>query len=81
MDEVLEALKKIESGEDAPEDRENAYDVTGILNVQLPASPDCDEVGLLKNKELPPSPNALTDNWTSRSTTPNVSGLISPSCR
>uniref|UniRef100_A0A2N9FLH2 Protein kinase domain-containing protein n=1 Tax=Fagus sylvatica TaxID=28930 RepID=A0A2N9FLH2_FAGSY len=63
MDEVLEALKKIQSGEDAPEDRENAYDVAGILNVQLPASP-----------------NVVTDNWTSNSTTPNVSGLISSSC-
>uniref|UniRef100_A0A2N9GAX9 Protein kinase domain-containing protein n=1 Tax=Fagus sylvatica TaxID=28930 RepID=A0A2N9GAX9_FAGSY len=80
MDEVLEALKKIQSGEDAPEDRENAYDAAGILNVQLPASPDCDKVGLLKNKQLPPSPNAVTDNWTSRSTTPNDSGLISSSC-
>uniref|UniRef100_A0A2N9FL65 Protein kinase domain-containing protein n=1 Tax=Fagus sylvatica TaxID=28930 RepID=A0A2N9FL65_FAGSY len=70
MDEVLEALKKIQSGEDAPEDRENAYDAAGILNVQLPASPDCDKVGLLKNKQLPPSPNAVTDNWTSSCSSP-----------
>ncbi|GMY18405.1 LEAF RUST 10 DISEASE-RESISTANCE LOCUS RECEPTOR-LIKE PROTEIN KINASE-like 1.1 isoform X1 [Fagus crenata] len=72
MDEVLEALKKIQSGEDAP-DLEMAYDDAVILNVKQPASPDCDEVGLLKTKRLPPSPEAVTDNWTSRSNTPNVS--------
>jgi serine/threonine protein kinase len=47
MDKVLEALKKIQSSEDAPEDRENVYD-DGILNVQQPASPDCDEVGIVE---------------------------------
>ena len=73
MDEVLEALKKIQSGNNDPE--EKAYDDAGILNVQQTASPDCDEVGLLKTKQLPPpSPNDVTGNWTSRSTTPNVSG-------
>ena len=73
MDEVLEALKKIKSGNNDPE--EKAYDDAGILNVQQTASPDCDEVGLLKTKQLPPpSPNDVTVNWTSRSTTPNVSG-------
>uniref|UniRef100_A0A2N9G6I2 Protein kinase domain-containing protein n=1 Tax=Fagus sylvatica TaxID=28930 RepID=A0A2N9G6I2_FAGSY len=74
MDEVLETLKKIQSGEDAPEDQEIAYDDAAILNVQQPASLDCDEFGLLKTKRLPPLPEAATDNWTSRSTTPNVSG-------
>ena len=74
MDEVLEALKKIQSGEDAPEDQEIAYDDAAILNVQQPASLDCDEFGLLKTKRLPPLPQAATDNWTSKSTTPNVSG-------
>ena len=44
MDEVLEALKKIQSGKDAHEDQEMAYDDAGILNVQQPASPDRDEV-------------------------------------
>ena len=72
MDEVLVALKKIQSGEDAP-DLEMAYDDAVILNVKQPASPDCDEVGLLKTKRLPPSLEAVTDNWTSRSNTPNVS--------
>ncbi|KAF5442368.1 hypothetical protein F2P56_035031 [Juglans regia] len=66
MEEVWEALKGIQSGKDA-----------GTLNVHPPTSPDCDEVGLLKKKhELPPSPSAVTDNWTSstRSSTPNISG-------
>ena len=74
---VLEALKNIQIGEDAPEDQEMAYDDARILNVQKPASPDSDEVGLLRNKQLPPSPEAVTDNWTSRSTTPNFSGYTS----
>nr|POE84433.1 leaf rust 10 disease-resistance locus receptor-like protein kinase-like 1.1 [Quercus suber] len=77
MYEVFEALKKIQSGEDALDVQENAYIDAEILNVQQPTSPDCYEVGLLKTKQLPPSPYAVTDNWTLRSTTPNVSGLIS----
>ncbi|KAM3691477.1 hypothetical protein ACB094_08G017200 [Castanea mollissima] len=59
MDEVLVALEKIQCGDDVPEQS---------------ASPHRDEVGLLKNKRLPLSPEAVTDNWTSRSATPNVSG-------
>ncbi|XP_050240736.1 LEAF RUST 10 DISEASE-RESISTANCE LOCUS RECEPTOR-LIKE PROTEIN KINASE-like 1.2 isoform X2 [Quercus robur] len=79
MDEVLEALKKIQSGNNDPE--EKAYDDAGILNVQQTASPDCDEVGLLKTKQLPPpSPNDVTGNWTSRSTTPNVSVTMPNGC-
>ncbi|KAG2700854.1 hypothetical protein I3760_06G017100 [Carya illinoinensis] len=65
MVEVLEALKGIQSGKDI-----------GPLNVHPPTSPDCDDVVLSeKIHELPPSPNAVTDNWTStRSSTPNISG-------
>ncbi|KAL4611880.1 hypothetical protein ACB092_08G157800 [Castanea dentata] len=74
MDEVLEALKKIQSGKDAHEDQEMAYDDAGILNVQQPASPDLDEVRALRNKRLPVSIEDVTDFWTSRPTTPNVSG-------
>lgn len=59
MDEVLVALKKIQCGDDVPEQS---------------ASPYRDEVGLLKNKRQPLPPEAVTDNWTSRSATPNVSG-------
>ncbi|XP_075634409.1 LEAF RUST 10 DISEASE-RESISTANCE LOCUS RECEPTOR-LIKE PROTEIN KINASE-like 1.1 isoform X4 [Castanea sativa] len=59
MDEVLVALKNIQCGDDVPEQS---------------ASPHRDEVGLLKNKRLPLSPEAVTNNWTSSSATPNVSG-------
>ncbi|KAM4096835.1 hypothetical protein ACJW30_08G135000 [Castanea mollissima] len=72
MDEILEALKKIQSGKDAHEDQEMAYDDAGILNVQQPASPDHDEVHVLRNKRLPLLPKDVTNFWTSRSTTPNV---------
>ncbi|KAM4084465.1 hypothetical protein ACB094_08G134500 [Castanea mollissima] len=68
MDEVLEGLKKIQSGKDAHEDQEMAYDA------QQPASPDLDEVRVLRNKRLPVSIEDVTDFWTSRPTTPNVSG-------
>uniref|UniRef100_A0A2N9G7A9 Protein kinase domain-containing protein n=1 Tax=Fagus sylvatica TaxID=28930 RepID=A0A2N9G7A9_FAGSY len=74
MDEVLEALMKIQTGEDVREDQGMAYDDGGILNVQQRASPDHDEVGLLNCKSLQPSSEAITDNWISRSTTPNISG-------
>uniref|UniRef100_A0A2N9JAL1 Protein kinase domain-containing protein n=1 Tax=Fagus sylvatica TaxID=28930 RepID=A0A2N9JAL1_FAGSY len=74
MDEVLEALMKIQTGEDVREDQGMAYDDGGILNVQQRASPDHDEVGLLNCKSLPPASEAVTDNWISRSTTPNISG-------
>ncbi|XP_065615912.1 LEAF RUST 10 DISEASE-RESISTANCE LOCUS RECEPTOR-LIKE PROTEIN KINASE-like 1.1 [Quercus suber] len=72
MDEVLEALKKIQSGKDAHEDQEMAYDDVGTLHVQHPASPDHDEVHVSKNKRLPLLPKDVTDFWTSRCTTPNV---------
>jgi serine/threonine protein kinase len=73
MDEVLEALKQIQSGNDAVEDREKGYDDDGITNVKPQISPESDEVGLLTNRPLPPSPISVTANWTSRSTTPNIS--------
>ncbi|XP_065618846.1 LEAF RUST 10 DISEASE-RESISTANCE LOCUS RECEPTOR-LIKE PROTEIN KINASE-like 1.1 isoform X2 [Quercus suber] len=72
MDEVLEALKKIQSGKDGHEDQVMAYDDAGILNVQQPASPGHDEDHVLRNKRLPLLPEDVTDFWTSRSTTPNV---------
>ncbi|XP_042981569.1 LEAF RUST 10 DISEASE-RESISTANCE LOCUS RECEPTOR-LIKE PROTEIN KINASE-like 1.1 isoform X2 [Carya illinoinensis] len=73
MDEVLKELHNIQSCKDVPKDQEKAYEDAGMLNVDTQTSPDCDEVGLLKTKQLPPSPNCVTDNWTSRSTTPNIS--------
>ncbi|XP_022640562.1 LEAF RUST 10 DISEASE-RESISTANCE LOCUS RECEPTOR-LIKE PROTEIN KINASE-like 1.1 [Vigna radiata var. radiata] len=67
MDEVLEVLKRIESGKDE----------AGRAQDEEPSSPssvDHDEVKLLMNTKLPPSPRAVTDKWNCRSTSPNVSG-------
>ncbi|ESW14943.1 hypothetical protein PHAVU_007G030900 [Phaseolus vulgaris] len=59
MDEVLEALKIIESRKDE--------------EPSSPSSADHDEVKLLMNMKLPPSPKAVTDKWKSHSTSPNFS--------
>ncbi|XP_062110057.1 LEAF RUST 10 DISEASE-RESISTANCE LOCUS RECEPTOR-LIKE PROTEIN KINASE-like 1.2 isoform X1 [Humulus lupulus] len=76
MDEVLERLMRIEDGKIETK-------VVGGSELSMstvlppPPSPECDEIGLLKNikQEQPPSPNAVTENWlSSTSTTPNFSG-------
>lgn len=82
MEEVLDELRRIESGKDGVEIVEEAdvdFDGVGVSesNVQHPppsASPEWDEVGLLKKMKQPSSPNTVTDKWESKSTTPNVSG-------
>ncbi|MED6225274.1 hypothetical protein PIB30_092127 [Stylosanthes scabra] len=68
MDEVLDELKKIEA--DGIEVSQNK-----IVHPAPPASPEWDEVGLLKNMKipLPSSPITVTDNWESKCTTPNIS--------
>ncbi|GMN38626.1 hypothetical protein TIFTF001_007856 [Ficus carica] len=64
MDEVLEELKRIESGKNKSE---NEVDGATASN-KLPSSPDCDEVGLLESmKEQPTSPSTVTENWPSSS--------------
>ncbi|XP_057733134.1 LEAF RUST 10 DISEASE-RESISTANCE LOCUS RECEPTOR-LIKE PROTEIN KINASE-like 1.1 isoform X8 [Arachis stenosperma] len=81
MDEVLDELKKIESGKDHAELQEEA-DVDGsevshnkIVHSLPPPSPEWDEVGLLKHMKIPPSssPITVTDNWESKCTTPSIS--------
>lgn len=82
MEEVLDELRRIESGKDGVEIVQEAdvdFDGVGVSesNVQHPppsASPEWDEVGLLKKMKQPSSPNTVTDKWESKSTTPNVSG-------
>ncbi|XP_062110038.1 LEAF RUST 10 DISEASE-RESISTANCE LOCUS RECEPTOR-LIKE PROTEIN KINASE-like 1.1 isoform X2 [Humulus lupulus] len=68
MDEVLERLRRIE------DEKFEIQVVDGSMlnmssNVQPPSppSPDCDEVGLFKKikQEQPPSPNDVTRNWPS----------------
>lgn len=69
MDEVLEALRRIEGGKDE----------RGHLHVRplSLSSPDHDGVKLLKNMKSMPSPKAVTDKWDSESTSPNISGQSS----
>ncbi|XP_060669334.1 LEAF RUST 10 DISEASE-RESISTANCE LOCUS RECEPTOR-LIKE PROTEIN KINASE-like 1.2 isoform X6 [Ziziphus jujuba] len=78
MEEVLETLKSIESREDSPdENQEKEFDDIRIIKSEQPPppSPECDEVGLLKNMRPPASPISVTHKWPStRSITPNVSG-------
>lgn len=92
MEEVLDELRRInECGKDEVEPVEEE-DVHGVgvsaSNVHPPPppaaaashSPIWEEVGLLKSKKLPNSPNTVTDKWESMCTTPNVSGLSSNNC-
>ncbi|KAM1942171.1 hypothetical protein ACFX15_010679 [Malus domestica] len=74
MNEVLEALKMIESGSYVPENLKPELDSESVkTSVQPPASPDSDEIGLL-NVRPPPSPVSVTQKWPStRSTSPNAS--------
>jgi len=80
MEEVLDELRRIESGKDGVEVVEEA-DVDGVGSSHSivqppPVSPEWDEVGLLKNVKImkhPSSPNTVTDKWESINTTPNAS--------
>ncbi|KAE9618731.1 hypothetical protein Lal_00047244 [Lupinus albus] len=67
MDEVLNELRKIESG------IEEAEVGVSHCNVHTPTLSEWAEVGLLKNMNQPCSPNTVTDIWESKYTTPNVS--------
>ncbi|TKY50875.1 serine/threonine-protein kinase [Spatholobus suberectus] len=67
MDVVLEVLRRIESGKDEPEVHSE-----GPLS---PTSLDHDEVKLLRNMKLIPSPKAVTDKWYSKSTSPNITSV------
>ncbi|KAG5153134.1 hypothetical protein AAZX31_10G257500 [Glycine max] len=78
MYEVLHELRRIESGKDEGKVRDEG-DVDGVAvshscaHSPPPASPEWEEVGLLKNIK-PTSPNTVTDKWESKCTTPNISG-------
>ncbi|KAM2781345.1 hypothetical protein FF1_011137 [Malus domestica] len=74
MNEVLEALKMIESGSYVPENLKPELDSESVkTSVRPPASPDSAEIGLL-NVRPPPSPVSVTQKWpSSRSTSPNAS--------
>lgn len=68
MDEVLHELQRIKSGKD-----EIDVDNVGVSDATPAASPEWDEVGLLKSMK-PTSPDTVTDKWESKCTTPNASG-------
>ncbi|KAL2561529.1 hypothetical protein AAZV13_20G087500 [Glycine max] len=78
MDEVLDELRRIESGKDEGEVQDEG-DVNGAAvshssaHSPPPASPEWEEVRLLRNIK-PTSPNTVTDKWESKCTTPNISG-------
>ena len=72
MDEVLEALRRIESGKDEAgclEEVEVGGEGVSYADVHSPSpiSPDHNEVKLLKNMKATPSPKAVTDKWDSGS--------------
>ncbi|KAF7827769.1 LEAF RUST 10 DISEASE-RESISTANCE LOCUS RECEPTOR-LIKE PROTEIN KINASE-like 1.1 [Senna tora] len=70
MDEVLEILRRIESGKEDVEHLEEDGSLSGPIH---PPSPDCDETGLLKYAKSLPSPKAVIDKWHSQSSTSNFS--------
>lgn len=81
MDEVLEVLRRIDSGSERGEFghvEEVIARGAGMSCIDVhplsPLSPDHVEVKLLKNNKLTPSPKSMTDKWDSESTTPNISG-------
>ncbi|GAB2297014.1 hypothetical protein Dimus_031118 [Dionaea muscipula] len=75
MNEVLEALKRIESTDyEALEAEEKHKNDQASNNTKMIPSPEeGDAVVLLKNGHHPPSPDTVMSNWVSRSTTPNTS--------
>ncbi|KAJ4709888.1 Kinase family protein [Melia azedarach] len=65
MDEVLEELERIQSGEPQFENQKEKQDNVETFNSKQkpPPSPCCDEVSLLKNMRLPSSPISVTEKW------------------
>ena len=77
MENVLEELQRIQSEDYKLESvlDEEQTDSEVLSSVRPPPSPpNGDQIALLKNFRLPPSPVSVTDKWISRNTTPNASG-------
>ena len=75
MNEVLEELERIESGEHK-ENQQEVHSDNKVLTDMLPppSPPYCDDASLLKNIRLPHSPDTVTAQWLSScSITPNIS--------
>lgn len=73
MDEVLEVLKRIESGKDELKHLEEAVHGSGSGVSHNVTTSSLDEAGLLKNRKPPSSPISVPDSRESKSTTPNAS--------
>ncbi|XP_010460388.1 PREDICTED: LEAF RUST 10 DISEASE-RESISTANCE LOCUS RECEPTOR-LIKE PROTEIN KINASE-like 1.1 [Camelina sativa] len=69
MEQVVQELKGIQNEEQKC--RNNDYKEETITT--HPSPPDWGENALLKNMKFPRSPISVTDQWTSKSTTPNTS--------
>lgn len=74
MEEALETLKRIESGE---EDGENLQDDNGAVlkSFDTAPSPEYDEVVLLRSKRQQLSPTSVADKWFSSTASTSVSSL------
>ncbi|KAG9136897.1 hypothetical protein Leryth_020624 [Lithospermum erythrorhizon] len=76
MDEVVEILHAINEGADDSEPKEvsEVNDNFGEHKegVLVPPSPESDEIVLLKNMKLPPSPISVTEHWISGSSSASV---------
>lgn len=74
MEEALESLKRIESGEES----ENLQDNSALLKSFDPSpSPEYDEIQLLKNKRQQLSPTSVADKWISSTSFVSASTSIS----
>ncbi|XP_010477934.1 PREDICTED: LEAF RUST 10 DISEASE-RESISTANCE LOCUS RECEPTOR-LIKE PROTEIN KINASE-like 1.1 [Camelina sativa] len=69
MEQVVQELKEIQNEEQKCQN--NDYKEETITT--HPSPPDWGENALLKNVKFPRSPISVTDQWTSKSTTPNTS--------
>ena len=76
MDEVLNALKEIESGNFEAEHVEKGDDgavISQSEEVPPPSTSSGEWSRVIKNKKIRSSPNSLIGKWESESTTPNAS--------
>ncbi|KAL0695434.1 hypothetical protein Bca4012_062614 [Brassica carinata] len=69
MEEVVKELKEIQN----QEQKCQYYNYREETVTPHPSPPDWGEASLIKNKKFPRSPISVTDQWTSKSTTPNTS--------
>nr|VDC61815.1 unnamed protein product [Brassica rapa] len=69
MEQVVKELKEIQNGEQKCQ----YYNYREETVTPHPSPPDWGEASLIENKKFPRSPISVTEQWTSKSTTPNTS--------